>query len=149
MLNENRVIFLKEVVDVTSIAFAQKLVEKFRGGRIYIPNKMPHEKHELRQAFSTEELEVLIENFGGNQIDVPRDLTNRAAERRRKILELRSKNMRICDIYKSPTVLTAGCRKPCAASGNAGRPKKINSTYLKTKGKNNQNIKSVCRNWRQ
>lgn len=102
MLNENpRVIFLKEVVDVTSIAFAQKLVEKFRGGRIYIPNKMPHEKHELRQAFSTEELEVLVENFGGNQIDVPRDLTNRAAERRRKILELRSKNMRICDIYKS------------------------------------------------
>lgn len=102
MLNENlRVIFLKEVVDVTSIAFAQKLVEKFRGGRIYIPNKMPHEKHELRQAFSCEELEVLIENFGGNQIEVPRNLINRAAERRRRILEFRSRNMRICDIYKS------------------------------------------------
>ena len=143
MLNENpRVIFLKEVVDVTSIAFAQKLVEKFRGGRIYIPNKMPHEKHELRQAFSTEELEVLVENFGGNQIDVPRDLTNRAAERSLKTCE--------SAIYTSrPTALTAGFRKPCAANGNAGKPKKINSTYLKTKGKNNQNIKSVCRNWRQ
>lgn len=101
MLNESqRVVFLKEVVDVTSIGFAQKLVDKFRGGRIYIPCKIPHEKHELRQAFSTEELEVLIENFGGNQIDVPRYLTNRAAERRRKILELRAKNLRICDIYK-------------------------------------------------
>lgn len=100
MLNESlRVVFLKEVVDVTSIGFAQKLVDKFRGGRIYIPNKIPHENHELRQAFSLEELEVLIENFGGNQIDVPRYLTNQAAERRRKILELRSKNMRICDIY--------------------------------------------------
>ncbi len=102
MLNESlKVIFMKEVVDVTSIAFAQKLVEKFRGGRIYVPCKMPHEKHELRQAFSPEELEVLIDNFGGNQIDVPLSLTNRAAERRRIILDMRSKNMRICDIHKS------------------------------------------------
>ena len=91
-------VFIQELIDVTSNLFAIKLVEKFRGQRLYIPSKMPHPKHKLCQALTKEELEVLIENFKGNQIDIPMSATNDAAERRRLILELRKKHYTISEI---------------------------------------------------
>ena len=47
MVQNDKIIFIQEVADVTSNRFAIKLVELFRGQRIYIPSKMPHPKHKL------------------------------------------------------------------------------------------------------
>lgn len=93
-------LFIQEVVELTSINFAQKLVDRFRGQRLYIPWKAPHNKHELSQVFNKEEMEVLIENFAGNTLEIPMSLTKEAPIRKAKILELKSKNYRIRDIAK-------------------------------------------------
>ena len=84
-------IFINELVKATSVSFVQKLVDKFGGQRIYVPVKMPHTKHPLSKALSKEELNLLIENFKNEYIDIPMSLTKEAPLRRRKILELKNK----------------------------------------------------------
>lgn len=95
---ENTSIFIQEVVDVTSVNFAQKLVENFRGQRFYVPRKTPYDKHRLHKVFAKEELELLINNFGGETIDIPMSLTNEAPLRKARILELKAKKYSVQDI---------------------------------------------------
>lgn len=92
------IVFIKEVASVTSIIFAQKLVENFCGRKVYVPRKMPHEKHYLRQALSPEEMKILIENFGGETLVIPMSLTNEAPLRKKRILELKAKRYNVQDI---------------------------------------------------
>ncbi|MFV0626138.1 MAG: hypothetical protein ACK5N8_02155 [Alphaproteobacteria bacterium] len=98
MNSEIKRYFIDEVSDLTSVNFAQKLVDNFKGQRIYIPTKTPHEKHFLSKVFNEQEIDVLIENFGGNHIDVPMRLVNEAPFRKAKILELKSKNYGVQEI---------------------------------------------------
>lgn len=95
---DNTSVFIKEVVEVTSVNFAQKLVENFRGQRFYVPLKMPHDKHRLYRVFNREELELLVKNFGGETLDIPMSLTKEAPYRKARILELKAKNHGIQDI---------------------------------------------------
>lgn len=95
---ETTSIFINEVADLTSVTFAQKLVDKFCGRRVYIPLKVPHEKHYLCRALNFEELEILVDNFGGQTLEIPMSLTNEAPIRKARILELRAKKYSIQDI---------------------------------------------------
>ena len=98
MRAETTSVFIKEVADVTTVNFAQKLVDHFRGRRLYIPRNTPHDKHYLRKYLNDEELEVLVENFGGQTLDIPMSLTNEAPLRKARILELKAKNYCVQDI---------------------------------------------------
>lgn len=91
-------VFIKDVADATSVNFAQKLVENFKGRRMYIPRKAPHDKHYLRKHLSDEELKALIDNFGGETLDIPMSLTNDGPLRKARILELRAKKYSVQDI---------------------------------------------------
>lgn len=100
MTDDGKRFFIDEVVELTSVNFAQKLIDRFKGQRIYVPVKAPHEKHLLTKAFDVEELSVLIDNFGGSYIEIPMHLINTASMRKAKILELRSKSYPVMLIAK-------------------------------------------------
>lgn len=95
---ETTSVFIKEVAEVTSVNFAQKLVDSFKGRRVYIPRKMPHERHMLRRVLNPEELKILIDNFGGETLEIPMSLTNEAPLRKARILELKAKRYSVQDI---------------------------------------------------
>lgn len=95
---ETTSVFIKEVAEVTSVNFAQKLVDSFKGRRVYIPLKMPHERHLLCRVLNPEELKTLIDNFGGETLEIPMSLTKEAPQRKARILELKAKRYSVQDI---------------------------------------------------